>query len=95
MPKLERFNKKSDKPTTKHMMIASGIIVGILGIFVAYKSFAFYTDKQAHDVIKAKIGEYRYDYNVSYDNTNTGLNCTGNNANVKCAIDEIADMLGE
>ena len=91
MPKLEKFNKKSDKPTTKHIIIAGGILIGILGIFVAYKSFAFYTDKQSHDVIKAKIGEYRYDYNVSYDNTNTGLDCT----DVKCAIDNIADMLGE
>ena len=33
--------------------------------------------------------------NISYDNTNSpGLNCTGNNATVQCALDELANMLG-
>ena len=67
----------------------------LLGTFVLYKSFAFYTDKQSHDVIKARIGEYRYAYNMSYDNTNTGINCTNNNAHVQCALDEISNMLNK
>ena len=91
MPKLERFKKQSDKPTTKQILIAGGVILVLLGAFVLYRSFALYTTKESHDVIKAKIGNYKKDIYVSYDNTNTGLDCT----DVKCAIDEIADMLGE
>ena len=33
MPKLERFKKEADKPTTKHILISAGIIVGLLAIF--------------------------------------------------------------
>ena len=91
MPKLERFSEKSNKPTTKQILIAAGIIVLLLGAFVFYKSFAFYKENKSDDVVKAKIGNYKKDIYVSYDNTNTGLDCT----DTKCAIDEISDMLGE
>ena len=95
MAKLEKFKKDSDKPTIKQILFAAGVIVVLLGAFVLYRSFALYTTNESHDVIKAKIKDFKKDMYVYYDNTNTGINCTNNNANVKCAIDNIADMLEE
>lgn len=94
MAKLEKFKKNSDKPTIKQIMIAAGIIVVLLGGFALYKSFALYTANESHDVVKAKVKDFKKAEYVSYDNSYSHLDCTNDNATVKCALEEIEEMVG-
>ena len=94
MAKLEKFKANSDKPTVKQILVAAGVLVVLLGAFVLYKSFALYTTKESHDVVKAKIKDFKRAEYVSYDNSYSHLDCTGDNANVKCALEKIEEMVG-
>ena len=59
MPKLKKFKKNnSNKVTTKQLMYATLIVVGLLSSFVAYKSYAIYKLQEEYDVIKNKIGNF-------------------------------------
>lgn len=95
MPKLQTFKADGAKNNIRNMIIAAGIILLFLISFAIYKTYAYYKQVEEHDVIKAKIGNFAKAEYTSYDNTNTGLNCTGENATAQCAIDEISKMLGE
>ena len=94
MAKLEKFKKNSDKPTVKQILIAAGIIVVLLGGFALYKSFALYTANESHDVVKAKVKDFKKAEYVSYDNSYSGLDCADENANVKCDLKKIEEMVG-
>ena len=93
--KLNSFKKNETKKNTKTMVISLVIILSILASFYVYKTFAYYKQIEEHDVIKTKIGDFRTSEYTSYDNTNTGLNCTGENATAQCAIDELDKLIGE
>ena len=95
MAKLERFKKDGIKTNVKYVVISGVVILITIVSFFLYKSYAYYKQVNSNDVIEAKVGDFRQAQYTSYDNTNTGLNCTGNNANIQCAIDELSEMLGE
>ena len=59
MPKLKKFNKnKNSGITLKHIVYSSFIIIGILSMFVVYKSYAIYKLEKKYDLIQSKIGTY-------------------------------------
>ena len=95
MTKLERFKKDGIKTNVKYVVISGVVILITIVSFFLYKSYAYYKQVDSNDVIKAKVGDFRTAKYTSYDNTNTGLNCTGDNANIQCAIDELSEMLGD
>lgn len=95
MAKLERFKKDGIKSNVKYLVIGGVVILITIASFFLYKSYAYYKQVDSNDVIKAKVADFRQAQYTSYDNTNTGLDCTGDNATVQCAIDELSEMLGE
>lgn len=95
MAKLERFKKDGIKSNIKYLVISGVIILIIVISFFLYNSYAYYKQVESRDVIKAKVGDFRKAEYTSYDNTNTGLDCTNDNATVQCAIDELNKKLGE
>lgn len=87
---LEKFNKKNHKNT----IIATLSISTLLIIsFMVIKSYAFYHQNDSYDILKNKIGDWRFANNISYDNSQTNLNCKDDNAHVQCAIDELNNYL--
>ena len=95
MAKLERFKKDKIKSNVKYVVISGAVILITIVSFFLYKSYAYYKQVDSNDVIKAKVGDFRQAQYTSYDNTNTGFNCTGENATVQCAIDELSEILGD
>ena len=94
MAKLEKFKQNSEKPTVKQILCALGVLVVLLGAFVIYRSFALYTTNEAHDVVRSKVKDFKRAEYVSYDNSYSGLDCSGDNATVKCALEKIEEMVG-
>ena len=94
MAKLQKFKKDGIKTNVKYVVISGVVILITIVSFFLYKSYAYYKQVDSNDVIKAKVGDFRQAKYTSYDNTNTGLNCTGNNANIQCAIEELSVKLG-
>ena len=95
MAKLQRFKKDGIKTNVKYVVISGVFILVTIASFFLYKSYAYYKQENSNDVIEAKVGDFRQAQYTGYDNTNTGFNCTGDNANIQCAIDELSEMLGE
>ena len=94
MAKLQKFKKDGIKTNVKYVVISGVVILITIVSFFLYKSYAYYKQVDSNDVIKAKVGDFRQAKYTSYDNTNTGLNCTGNSANIQCAIEELSVKLG-
>ena len=94
MAKLQKFKKDGIKTNVKYVVISGVVILITIVSFFLYKSYAYYKQVDSNDVIKAKVGDFRQAKYTSYDNTNTGLNCTGNSANIQCAIEELSIKLG-
>lgn len=95
MAKLERFKKDGIKTNVKYVVISGVVILITIVSFFLYNSYAYYKQVDSNDVIKTKVGDFKQAQYTSYDNTNNGLNCTDENANIQCAIDELSEMLGE
>ena len=95
MPKLNRFKENNTQKNTKNLVISLVIILFVLASFYVYKTFAYYKQVEEHDVIKTKIGDFRQAEYTYFENSNSELNCTGENATAQCAIDELSKIIGE